>query len=147
MSYTQQVSILSDSEKIFNAITQHIPKWWGNTDSPVSKVGDEFITSFDKTYWKFRIAELIPGKKIIWECIEAKHIHNGYDNIEKEWLGTFVNWTIDHVSEKESKLLFSHDGLTSDLNCYEICTPAWDRFVTQSLKSFVETGKGMPHLS
>ena len=147
MSYNKKVLISSDSKEIFTAINQNVQQWWGNTDTPVSKVGHEFTTCFDKTYWKFRIIDLTPYRKIVWKCFEARHVHNGYNDIEKEWVGTFVHWTIESISSKESELSFSHDGLTPDLNCYEICTPAWDRFVTQSLKSFVETGVGMPHLS
>jgi hypothetical protein len=147
MTYTQQVTISSNSERIFNAITENIPKWWGKTDFPVRKLGNEFTTSFDRTYWKFRISEFIPNSKIDWECIDARHIHQGFNGIEKEWVGTVVEWNINQISDSESILSFRHNGLTPDLNCYEICTPAWDRFVTVSLKSFIETGKGMPHLS
>jgi len=147
MSYTQQVTIASSSEKVFKAITENVQKWWGNTDLTTRKIGDEFTTSFDKTFWKFRLLELIPKNKIVWQCIDARHIHKGYEGIEKEWIGTTVQWTIHSKSDEESILTMQHNGLTPDLNCYEICTPAWDRFVTESLKRFVETGTGMPYLA
>lgn len=147
MSYTTNVKIKANSETVFNAITQSVQEWWGNTNSVVSKVGDEFTTSFGKTFWKFKISKFEPNSRIVWNCIDAKHIHTGYDEIEKEWIGTFVEWNLKERSENEILLYFTHNGLTSELNCYEICTPAWESFVTQSLKSFVETGRGMPHLS
>jgi len=147
MSYTTKVSINGTKQQVFNAITQHVQKWWGNTDNSVSSVGDEFTTSFDSTYWKFKIFLFEPNTKIVWECIEAKHIHNGYDGIEKEWEGTLVEWNLEEKSQNETILNFTHTGLVPQLNCYEICYPAWERFVTQSLKSFVEIGTGMPHLS
>ncbi len=147
MSFDQQVTISSSAESVFTAITQNIQDWWGKTDSVVSKLGDEFTTSFDQTFWKFRIIEFVPNQKLIWECIDARHIHEGYEGIEKEWLGTKVYWKIITVSENESVLEFSHDGLTPDLNCYEICTMGWERFVSVSLKRYAETGTGMPYLS
>ena len=113
----------------------------------MSKLDDEFTTSFDKTFWKFKILEFKPNSKIVWQCIDAKHIHTGFDGIEKEWIGTNVEWNLEEKSHNETILNFTHNGLVPELNCYEICYPAWERFVTQSLKSFVETGKGMPHLS
>ena len=147
MSYSTSVLIEANSEAIFNAITQSVQEWWGNTDSVSSKLDDEFTTSFGKTFWKFKIVELKRNSKIVWECIDAKHIHAGYDGIEKEWIGTKVEWFLEVKSQNETILNFVHNGLVPELNCYEICWPAWKRFATQSLKNFVETGKGMPHLS
>lgn len=147
MSYTTSVSIEANSKIIFNAITQSVQEWWGNTNTAVSKLDDEFTTSFNKTFWKFKILEFKPNYKIVWQCIDAKHIHTGFDGIEKEWIGTNVEWNLEEKSHNETILNFTHNGLVPELNCYEICYPAWERFVTQSLKSFVETGKGMPHLS
>jgi len=147
MSYKTSVTINRNSESVFNAIIQSVQSWWGNTNDTVSKIGDEFTTSFDKTFWKFKISELKPNTRIVWNCIDARHIHTGYDRIEKEWIGTSVEWNLEQKSLNETLLNFTHNGLVQELNCYEICTPAWEMFVTQSLKSFIETGKGMPHLS
>lgn len=147
MSYSTSVSIKANSATVFNAITKSVKKWWGNTDFPVSKLDDEFTTSFDKTFWKFKILEFKPHSKIVWDCIDAKHIHTGYKGIEKEWIGTSVEWKLEEKNQNETILYFTHNGLVPELNCYEICFPAWEIFVTQSLKSFIESGKGMPHLS
>lgn len=147
MSFTTKVLIKGSKEDVFEAISQHVQKWWGNTDSSVCKIGDEFTTSFDKTYWKFKISEYQPFSKIVWNCVDAKHIHSGYNGIEKEWIGTSVSWSLEKNGKMETYLHFTHNGLIPELNCYEICYPAWKRFVTQSLKDFVETGIGMPHLS
>lgn len=147
MSYSQKVLINGTPEQIFDAIANHVQAWWGNTDNGVAAIGDEFTTSFDQTYWKFRITQFEPNAKIVWHCTDARHIHKGYDDIEKEWVGTSVEWNIEESNGQQTALNFAHNGLTSDLNCYKICTPAWEMFVTKSLKSFVETGKGMPVLT
>ena len=146
MSYSTNVFINARPEPVFKAITKHVQEWWGNTDSPVSKQGDVFTTSFASTFWKFEISELDENTRIVWNCIDARHIHEGYDGIEKEWVGTSVEWNIE-TKEDGTLLSFTHNGLVPELNCYEICYPAWERFVTQSLKSYVETGEGMPFLS
>ena len=147
MSYSTSVSFNGNVEAVFQAIAKNVQQWWGNTDSPVLKVGDEFTTSFDKTFWKFKISIFEPSHKIVWECIDARHIHTGHNGIEKEWLGTSVEWILEEEGLSQVTVHFKHNGLTPDLNCYEICTPAWEMFVTQSLKSFVETGVGTPSLS
>lgn len=146
MSFHLQVTIAAQPAEIFTAIARHVQQWWGYTDNPVSQTGDTFTTRFDQTFWTFMIAELVTPQKIVWECVDARHVHEGYNGIETEWIGTRVEWIIEPISEGQSILKFQHDGLTPDLNCYEICTPAWERFVTQSLKAYVESGVGMPHL-
>lgn len=146
MSYTTTVLIKGTKEQVFNAISKNIEKWWGKTDNSVSSVDEDFTTSFDNTYWKFKISEYKPNTKIVWKCIEAKHIHTGYSDIEKEWEGTFVVWTLKEKSQNETILHFAHNGLIPTLNCYDICFPAWENFVTKSLKQYVETGIGIPYL-
>lgn len=147
MPYKLKVLIKGNTRQVFEAITKNVQDWWGKTDSSVSSSNDEFTTSFGSTFWKFKISEFVPHSKIVWNCIEAKHIHTGYDGIEKEWVGTSVEWKLEAKNQKETLLYFTHNGLVPELNCYEICFPAWESFVSVSLKSFVETGKGMPHLS
>lgn len=147
MSYSEKVIINGSQKQVFDAISNQVQEWWGNTNNPVYAVGDEFTTRFDRTYWKFKISEFEPYNKIVWNCIEARHIHAGHEGIEKEWIGTSVEWVLEKSSDKETLLHFVHNGLVPELNCYETCFPAWEMFVTKSLKSFIETGKGMPSLS
>ena len=147
MSYSEKVLIKGSPQQVFKAISGNVHQWWGKTDAPVNQINDEFTTSFAETFWKFRITLFEPDKKIVWTCIEAKHIHSGHEGIEKEWLGTSVEWVLEEQADEKSTLLsFTHNGLVPELNCYDICYPAWEKFVTKSLKSFVESGKGMPAL-
>ncbi|MCW8848371.1 MAG: hypothetical protein OQJ81_00220 [Melioribacteraceae bacterium] len=64
MNFTQVVNINSSAEKTFVAITRKLHDWWGKTDSPVKKMGDQFTTSFGKAYWEFRIIDFNPNKKV-----------------------------------------------------------------------------------
>ena len=57
-----------------------------------------------------------------------------------------VYWKIFSINEI-TKLTFTHSGLTPEFKCYNICTPTWDMFIPESLKMFVESGKGNPQLS
>jgi hypothetical protein len=43
-----------------------------------------------------------------------------------------------------TELRFRHEGLTSELDCIEMCTRGWDHFIA-SLGRYVETGHGMPN--
>lgn len=49
--------------------------------------------------------------------------------------------------ENEKTIIeFLHEGLTPESKCYNICAPTWDLFITESLKSFIETGVGKPYI-
>ena len=138
MNYTQQFSTHVNQEVIFKAISKQLNDWWGKTDLPVSKIGDEFTTSFDNAFWKFRVIDFKNNEKLTWLCIDGKPEFNA------EWIGTKVDWNI-FLSNGLTKLNVVHEGLTPDFECYNICAPTWDIFITSSLKTFVETGIGSPH--
>ena len=138
MNYTQVVEIKSSAENTFITITEKLNDWWGKTDFPVKKLGDEFTTSFGKAYWKFRVIEFNPIKKVTWSCI------GGEPEFNAEWIGTTIYWEIKPF-ENHTKLSFEHVGLTPALPCYNICAPTWEMFISKSLKKYLETGKGEPH--
>lgn len=139
MNYNTKINVNSSHEKVFNAITQQLNDWWGKTDSSGLKVGDEFTTRFDKAFWKFRVTEYITNKKVTWSCI------GGEPEFNAEWIGTTIYWEIDN-SGKQTNVSFKHIGLTPELPCYNICAPTWDMFISKSLKRFLETGTGEPHI-
>jgi len=138
LNYNQEFTTNVNPEIIFKAITQHLNDWWGNTDNTVFKVGDEFTTSFGNAFWKFQIIEFELNNKVTWKCIDGKPEFNA------EWIGTSIYWNISS-SDEFTKITFIHDGLTPEFECYDICAPTWDMFITKSLKNFIETGIGKAH--
>ncbi|MEZ5016379.1 MAG: SRPBCC domain-containing protein [Flavipsychrobacter sp.] len=145
MGYTTEIIIEAMPADVFNALTKKVQDWWGYTDNEVKELADIFTTSFDKTFWKFEITEYVPNKKLTWTCIDARHVHEGYNGIEKEWLGTKVKWELVLLADR-TKVYFEHEGLEPELNCYELCSTTWEMFLVTSLKKYVETGIGKPSL-
>lgn len=45
--------------------------------------------------------------------------------------------------ETGSKVIFTHQGLVPELECFDVCQTGWDYFLG-SLKDYLETGKGNP---
>lgn len=138
MNYQKNVELEVNASNVFKALTQQLELWWGKTDSPVQKISDTFTIWFGDAFWKFRIEEFIPNEKLTWKCID------GQPEFNNEWVGTTCFWEIEPDGSK-TKLSFTHDGLTPEFKCYDICAPTWDMFITKSIKSFLETGKGTPH--
>ena len=143
MNYETSIRIDTKKENAFKAVASDLEKWWGKVDNQVSKEGDNFTISFGKTKWKFVITEFSPYNQISWKCIEAEHVVKGLKNIKEEWLNTELVWTFkENGSEVEVSLV--HNGLTPELNCYNICESGWSYFISTSLKNYLDTGKGNP---
>ncbi|MBT8298216.1 MAG: hypothetical protein HKP42_07780 [Maribacter sp.] len=145
MEYKNQISTSATKKHSFYAIANKIDKWWGKTDNSISKIDDEFSIFFGDTEWRFKIKEYLPFEKISWVCIKANHVHGNLANIEKEWLNSELHWNIMNDNGK-TEISFIHKGLTPDLNCYEVCEAGWDYFISTSLKNYLDSGEGNPHL-
>lgn len=144
MDYQTSFSTSADRETSFYAITKEIDKWWGKVDNSVDKLGDEFSIFFGDTEWRFKINLYVPFEKVNWHCIKAKHVHDGLQNIQEEWLNTNVVWEITQVNDKV-KITITHLGLNENLNCFEVCKAGWDYYISTSLRNYLETDVGNPH--
>ena len=80
-NYSQEIGVNTTTAKAFDALTKHIDFWWGKTDNPVNKVGDEFTINFGDANWSFRVTEFEPNTKVTWECI------GGNPDFNAEWIG------------------------------------------------------------
>lgn len=143
-NYTQTVSVAADKEKAFEALTMDVIKWWGKTNHSGSREGDVFKVSFGEAFWTFKVIRLQKPEKISWECIEANQVHKGLENMGEEWLGTILHWKITQKEDQLIDINFVHEGLVPEFACYEVCSSAWDFFVLESLKNYLETGTGQP---
>ncbi|UCH64436.1 MAG: SRPBCC domain-containing protein [Ignavibacterium sp.] len=143
MNYESSIKVKTEKKSAFKAVASELNMWWGRVDSPVFKVGDEFTISFGKTKWRFKITEFSKYDRITWKCIEAEHFVDGFTDIKEEWLNTEVVWAFNKDSD-DVEISMEHNGLTPELNCYDICESGWDYFVATSLKNYLETGKGTP---
>jgi hypothetical protein len=142
--YKQSVLISGSKEAIFKAITLQIDQWWGNVDQPATELDNIFKVSFGEAFWVFKIIDFKENSLITWECIESNQVHAGLKGIKEEWLGTKLHWHIIKENDETIKVDFVHEGLIPAFNCYDVCSKAWDYFITDSLKSYIENGIGKP---
>lgn len=144
-NYTQTVSVATNKEDAFNALTIQVEKWWGKVDQPASRIGDVFKVSFGEAFWTFKVIKLEKFEYISWECIEANQIHKGLENMGEEWLGTRLHWNI-YQENQSIEINFVHEGLVPEFGCYEVCSAGWDFFILKSLKQYLERGEGEPEI-
>ncbi|MFD2292449.1 SRPBCC domain-containing protein [Mariniflexile gromovii] len=138
----QLTQLKKNSENVYKAITQQIDKWWTEDFLGSSKkVNEEFTIRFGTTFKTLKVTELTPNKKVVWTCIDTLIDIPELPN-NTEWKGTEIVWNLDN-NATNTKISLTHIGLTPKVKCYNICEKGWVSFL-DSLKLFVETGKGSP---
>jgi uncharacterized protein YndB with AHSA1/START domain len=146
-SYHCEVRYQAPIEKVYEAITEEkgLKHWW-TPDCTVSfpTVGAQSTFRFNTTYNVMRIKELVPHKKVVWECIEQYHGEQKFTRTD-EWVGTEIIFHLIKNSDDNTELHFIHRGLTQKLECFTLCQKGWNYFLKDSLKAYLETGTGKPY--
>lgn len=115
--------------------------WWqgdivGNTDALQSLFR---YTMGDVHYSEQKIVALVPDQKVMWQITNSQL---SFTKIKNEWTGTSICFEISKEGN-QTKLVFTHVGLSPKLECYEACSNAWEQLIQKSLKSLITTGKGV----
>ncbi|MCU0715477.1 MAG: SRPBCC domain-containing protein [Pirellula sp.] len=131
-------------DRVFGALTTQsgLRAWWTSACDSRSENGDEFVVRFDNTFKVMQITRLVPCSAVQW------HVLDSYLDIpdlrkKDEWIGTTICMNLVEESDLRTRFVLEHVGLTSNIECFEICSGGWAHFLA-SLKEFVETGKGRP---
>jgi hypothetical protein len=119
----------------------NVPGWWGVTFTGSSeKQNDTFTVKMGgDSFFNFTVAELIPDKRIVWLVTDC---NMPWYTDKKEWANTKLIFDLDEHNGI-TKLKFTHEGLTPDVECYKDCVPGWTHWIKTSLFSYFTTGKGV----
>ena len=101
-----------------------------------AKQDDEFTVRFGNTQKTFLVEKFIPGQHITWKCTQA-YIDADFLKNKNEWVGTKIHWEIARTGN-ESVLTLTHEGLTKETECYDICEKGWDHYLDGPLKNYLE---------
>ena len=121
--------------------------WWTKFAKCTDRIGKVSHFPFPKAgfFADMLIVKLIPNELIEWECVDSMHpVESGWADL-KDWVGTKLRFEISAKGNGACTLDFSHVGLTPDLGCYEACNSAWHYYLNESLRTYIETGHGMPY--
>lgn len=140
--FTTTIIVDQSPQQVFEAIT-NVRGWWSEEiEGNSAKLNDEFDYHYEDVHrCKIKLIEVIPNQKIVW-LVEKNYFNFTQD--KTEWTGTKPTF---EITEKEGKteLRFTHFGLNSEYECFEICQGAWTNYIQNSLKKLIETGKGEPN--
>jgi len=147
-SYQQTITVYATPSEAYEALTTGYDHWWTNTlEQSFKQIGDEIKFTFppNTSFWTMAAKKLIVNELVEIECVDAYHLITDKPAASQtEWLGTTMIWSIKANGNK-TNIYFTHDGLTPELACYDVCKAGWDIFFVDSLKAYLNTGSGSPH--
>jgi uncharacterized protein YndB with AHSA1/START domain len=131
-------SIASSAERVFSALTQpdELARWWTNDLSATAEVGSlaEFRFNQGAAVRRFEMAELAAGERVRWMVRQPP----------SHWAGTTITWQLTPVAGR-TKVVFTQDGFAKMDALYAQTRVEWE-FYLDSLKSYLETGRGTPYI-
>ncbi|MFG4002014.1 SRPBCC family protein [Flavobacterium aquidurense] len=142
-NFTQTLTMSQTPQKVFEVILK-VRKWWtGYHDETFTgmteKLNDEFTfhAGNGAHYSKQKIVEIIPNQKVVWLITDSK-----LSFLEKtdEWTGTKVIFEISTEADR-TKLTFTHEGLSPEVECYNSCAPAWTEYLQNKLLPLLSIDK------
>lgn len=139
------LTLISDqtAHEVFQTIN-NVRDWWSGFHSEefkgsTDKLNDEFTFRAEGGihYSKQKLVEVIPDKKVVWLVTESD-----FSYVEKrdEWTGTKVIFEISEKGDK-TQLVFTHEGLTPEIECYESCAPSWSQYLQSKLWPLINRRK------
>jgi len=141
-SFTKTISVSKSTTQAFEAV-KNFRGWWSEEiDGITDKVNETFFYHYkDIHLTKIIMTEMVPDRKIVYQILdnEFKFIKD-----KSEWVNT--NLVFDVYEEAgNTKVKFTHLGLVPEYECFNVCNDAWTGYICNSLKNFIETGKGNPN--
>ncbi len=139
---THSFTVHQTPKEAFDAIN-NVRGWWsGNLEGVTDKLGGEFAYRYkDMHYSRQKITQFIPGKKVVWTVLDS---YLSFIGDKTEWNGTQVIFEIAPKNGR-TEVRFTHQGLTSQVECFGACNDAWGSYIKGSLKNLITRGKGQPN--
>ncbi|MBW0272767.1 hypothetical protein ATM97_22000 [Nocardia sp. MH4] len=129
-----RVGVFAPQQKVYDTVStpSGVSKWW------MSASGDpEHALEFgdgDEPILAVRVVELVPGRRVKWECMDGPG----------EWVGTTITFDIypGPVAE-ETVVKFTHANWREPVEFMHHCSTRWGQFLF-SLKNGLENGGWQP---
>ena len=141
-SYTAAILVDQNPETAFKAI-KNFRAWWSEEIEGVTdKLHEEFFYHYkDIHLCKIKLIETLPDKRLVYQVLENEF---NFIKDKMEWVNTKLIFEITGENGK-TRVLFTHEGLVPEYECYNVCNDAWSGYIKKSLYNLIATGKGEPN--
>jgi len=136
-SFHSTMHIAAPPEAVLAALssTEAVTWWWGPATGS-AETGGTFVVSFMGGRQRI-VMDVEPAfeNRVVWAVQECP--------LTPDWIGTTIYFDVAE-DDNGTMLSFRHQGLTPELECFDMCHEGWTHFLS-SLVSYAETGVGQPH--
>lgn len=144
--FSVTIEVKKTAAEVFKALTEGVVKWWGGPDLSgyTTRLNDEFVIHHPGAHYsKQKIVELVPNERLVWLVTESELTWLKQD--KQEWTNTKLIFEITN-DDDETRLRFTHVGLTPGKECYDACTrTGWDIVIKDYLYQYIVEHR--PHFS
>jgi hypothetical protein len=140
--FTTTLLVGQTAEEAFQAIINPRGWWSEEIEGSTDKLNDEFTYHYKDVHnCRMKLIEVIPNEKVAWLVMSN---YFKFTKDKSEWTGTKI---IFEISEKDNKtqIHFTHPCLVPEYECFDICSNAWSKYISQSLWGLITKGKGQPN--
>jgi uncharacterized protein YndB with AHSA1/START domain len=118
---------------VFDALTSAgaITRWWAPATGS-GAAGGEITLMFGGQEVRIRVEEAGRPARVCWTVLVSEPI--------PDWAGTTITFDIAPAGDG-STILFTHHGLTPQLECYSTCRTGWAQYL-DSLVGYVDRDGG-----
>jgi uncharacterized protein YndB with AHSA1/START domain len=117
----------------------HLARWWCEECKADARPGGHVRLFFESNLCVFEVIDFVSYQFIEWKCADAR---TGVVTRE-DWLASVVSFQISRNDSRGTDLHLSHRGLGSP-TAREEWIRTWNRYLGQSLTSYLESGVGQP---
>ncbi len=140
--FTATIIVERSEAQVYNSIMDFHSWWSEEIEGETNKLNETFFYHYkDVHLCKIKLIEAIPQKKLVYLVIENEF---SFVQDKTEWVNSKLIFDISSDGDS-TKILFTHEGLTPEHECYTVCEDAWTSYLQGSLKSLIETGIGKPN--
>jgi uncharacterized protein YndB with AHSA1/START domain len=136
-SFHSTMSIAAPHEAVLAALstTEAVTSWWGPATGSAD-AGGTLVVSFMGGRQRI-VMDVEPAfeNRVAWAVKECP--------LTPDWIGTTIFFDVAEAGDG-AMLYFRHQGLTPELECFDMCHEGWTHFLA-SLVSYAQTGVGQPH--
>jgi uncharacterized protein Usg len=140
--FTSSILVDQTPATAFNAI-KNFRAWWSEEiEGKTDQLNETFFYHYkDVHLCKIKLLEIIPDKKLVYQVVDNQF---NFVKDKTEWINTKMIFDITRQGGK-TKVIFTHQGLVPEYECYNVCNDAWSGYIQGSLQSLITTGKGKPN--
>lgn len=140
--FTTTLLVNPSPKEVFDAIT-NVRGWWSEEiEGNTQQRNDEFTYQYQDVHrCRMKLIEVVPEKKVVWRVLANDF---SFTQDKSEWIGTKVIFEISEQGN-QTQLVFTHEGLVPEYECYNACVHGWTQYIDRSLFSLITTGKGQPN--